>query len=290
MLLYADDTILLSSHKNPEIVAQELSSALAQCYHWFTNNKLVMHSGKTESILITSKRKQHLQNQFVIRHGDQLIRPSGSVKYLGLKINNTLSGEEVVDSVLSKCNSRLKFMYRFKDVLDQKTKKLLTSALIQCHFDYASTAWYFSLTKHLKSKLQVAQNKVVRYILNLHPRTHIGQNELDRVGILSVPDRTRQLMLNHVYNVYNGTAPSYLCCQFTPLTRLYNTRHSKANFTTKLAHGIANNNFSINGCREWNILPENIKKCQSKDNFKKMIKQYLKCQAHSRERNIFIYS
>ena len=169
MLLYADDTILLCSGKDPEFVAQQLSSALLQCYHWFTNNRLVMHSGKTESILITSKNKRHLRNKFIIRNGDQVIKPSESVKYLGLKINGTLSSQEIVDSVLTKCNSRLKFMYRFKDTLDIKTKKLLTSALIQCHFDFASTAWYFSLSKHLKTRLQIAQNKIVRYILDLYP-------------------------------------------------------------------------------------------------------------------------
>ena len=214
LLLYADDTILMASNRKPDLVAQELSSALSNCHQWFTNNKLVMHSGKTETILITSNRKKHLQKFYNIKHGDQVIKPSDSVKYLGLKIDRTLSGQEIVNSVLSKCNARLKFMYRFKDVLDLKTKKLLTSALLQCHFDYASTAWYFSLTKFLKNKLQVAQNKVVRYILDLHPRTHIGQNELDRVGILSIEDRARQLMLNHVYDIYNGSAPSYLQSKF----------------------------------------------------------------------------
>ena len=52
------------------------------------------------------------------------MKPSNSVKYLGLKIDNTLPGQEIVNSALSKCNYRLKFMDRFKDVLDLKTKKL----------------------------------------------------------------------------------------------------------------------------------------------------------------------
>ena len=61
MLLYANDTILLCSDKDPDIVSNKLSNALSNCQYCFTNNKLVMHSGKTESILITSNRKQYLK-------------------------------------------------------------------------------------------------------------------------------------------------------------------------------------------------------------------------------------
>ena len=79
-----------------------------------------------------------------------------------------------------------------------------------CNFDYAIAAWHQALSKKLKEKLQVTQNKIVRFALDLGPRAHIGQNELDRIGILSVKDRARQLMLNQMYDIFNGTAPSYL--------------------------------------------------------------------------------
>ena len=289
MLLYADDTILISSNRAVQNVIQELESALSQCHHWFNNNKLVMHSGKTESILITSKRKQHLQKEFVINYAGQVIKPSDMVKYLGLKIDSTLSGDKIVDSILTKCHSRLKFLYRYKDILSVKTKKVLTSALIQSHFDYASTAWYSALTKHLKSKLQVAQNKIARFILNLHHRAHIGQEELDRIGTLCVADRAKQLMLNHMFNVANGTAPSYLCEQFTTVNRVYYTRQSEHNFITKRAHSMAINNFYINGTKEWNALPTAIKTCRNKSQFKKLVKNHLKSQCHLRQLDPFIY-
>ena len=54
---------------------------------------------------------------------------------------------------------------------------MLTTALIQWHFDYASAAWFSGLSQKNKSKFQVLQNKVVRYLLNLTPRTHVGVNE-----------------------------------------------------------------------------------------------------------------
>jgi len=79
-------------------------------------------------------------------------------------------------SVIKKTNSRLKFLYRKKHVLAYHTEKHLAMSLIQCHFDYASPVWFYGLTKDLKSKLQVSQNKLITFVLNLEPRSHIGND------------------------------------------------------------------------------------------------------------------
>ena len=73
---------------------------------------------------------------------------------------------------------------------------MLTTALIRCHFDYAS--WFSGLSKKHKSKCQVLQNKVVRYLINLTPRTHVGVNEFKCVNMLPVNYIVYQLKL-HLY-------------------------------------------------------------------------------------------
>ena len=67
-----------------------------------------------------------------------------------------------------------------------KVKRMLTTALIQCHFDYASASWLSGLSQKNKSQFQVLQNKVVRYLLNFTPRTHVGVNEFKAVKMLPV--------------------------------------------------------------------------------------------------------
>ena len=37
---------------------------------------------------------------------------------------------------------------------------------------------------------------------------------LDSVEMLSVPDRVSQLRINHVFNIYHGRVPEYLCENF----------------------------------------------------------------------------
>ena len=119
----------------------------------------------------------------------------------------------MITKIVSKCNNKIKFLYRNAKNLDKKTKMLSTSALVQCHFDYGSSLWYTGTTCLLKKKLQITQNKVdfIRFILGLPSRSHIGPNEFSGTSMLPVPLRVDQLKLNHMYNIItNGIAPSYL--------------------------------------------------------------------------------
>ncbi len=46
LLLYADDSALLVSHKDPQVISQTLSKELQSCHHWLIDNKLSLHLGK----------------------------------------------------------------------------------------------------------------------------------------------------------------------------------------------------------------------------------------------------
>ena len=82
------------------------------------------------------------------------------------------------------------------------------------------------LSKTLQQKLQVVQNKVVRFILNLGPMSRIDNPTLDKVNMLCVDDRVCQLRLNHVHNIVHNRAPKYLYHNFVSVNEHhnYNTR------------------------------------------------------------------
>ena len=88
------------------------------------------------------------------------------------------------------------------------TKKLLVMSLIQCHFDYACSFWYMGISKLLKNRLQVTQNKIIRFVLKIDPRSHVGANEFNSIGWLPVSRRVDQIILNHVFKINPGSRPS----------------------------------------------------------------------------------
>ena len=109
---YADDSAILFADKDLKVISEKLSNVMTSCSNWLVENKLSLHLGKTECIVYCSKRKLRNVNNFKIACNGHIIESTSSVKYLGVCIDDTLSGDSIVNSIVSKVNSRLKFMYR----------------------------------------------------------------------------------------------------------------------------------------------------------------------------------
>ena len=116
LLLYANDSTIMFSHKDPDQIAHKLGKVLESDSDWLVDNKLSLHLGKTECILFWSKRKLKRVKDFKVTCNVHTFERTTSVNYLSLNIDNLLSGELVVNNILSKVNARLKFMYRHKKV------------------------------------------------------------------------------------------------------------------------------------------------------------------------------
>ena len=104
------------------------------------NNKLSLHTVNTKCILYGSKRKLRKAEEFYIECNGHKIKALNSVKYLGLNLDNQLSGEAIVNNIVQKVNTRLRFLYRQCSCLEEKLRMSVCSALIQCHLDYACSS------------------------------------------------------------------------------------------------------------------------------------------------------
>ena len=89
-------------------------------------------------------------------------------------------------------------------------RRLLCNALIQPHFDYAVSAWYPNLQKEFVNKVQVCQNKCIRFCLSLDNRSHIGAEEFRAINWLPVKDRFEQCVNVHIFKQQNNLAPKYM--------------------------------------------------------------------------------
>jgi hypothetical protein len=268
---------LLVSGRDPKTIADKLSQELDSCRQWMIDNKLSLHLGKTEAILFGTKRKLNSVEKFSVICNGNTIVTSSSVKYLGVTLDNTLSGESIASNVINKASGRLKFLYRNSDCLNLKSRKTLCSALIMCYFDYVCSSWYSALSQNHKNKIQIMQNKIVRFILGVGPRTHIGQKERDKVGMLSSHDRVMQLKLNHVFKIFHDLCPEYLKMYFNRVSSVHNysTRGSPYNFVVPHSKGQARFTFYNTAIHHWNSLPNAIKNTNDFNLFKQLVKKFL---------------
>ena len=82
-------------------------------------------------------------------------------------------------------------------------------SLIQCHFDNACSFWYMGISELLKNILQVTQNKIIRFVLKMNPRSHAGANQFKSIGWLQVSRKVNQIILNHVFKIKSGQLAHY---------------------------------------------------------------------------------
>ena len=104
---------------------------------------------------------------------------------------------------------RLKFLYRKNWFLILELRQLLCNAVIQSHFDYTCSAWYPNATQ-LKKKLQVMQNKCIRFCLQLDKISTISHKEFKDLNWLPVITRFEQCVISIVFKFINGNCPYYL--------------------------------------------------------------------------------
>ena len=290
--MYADDSALLVSGKDTQLIQESLSSELEAAREWLINNKLSLHLGKTESILFGNINliPVHPCSSIQVRCAGTTLASQTHVKYLGIDLDQSLTGERVAGKIICKSNAKLKYLYRHTNNINMK-KKLLTTGLIQCHFNYACSSWFSGLTKKYKSRLQCTQNKVIRFILNAPARTHIGLREFRLVNMLPVELRVKQLKLSLVYNVINDKAPMYMSNLINVACKQHgiNTRSSVMSLCVLYVKSFGQTFFYYTGIHAWNELPFSIQSVQNMRQFKCLLKQFLFSCLNDQEASSFIY-
>ena len=151
------------------------------------------------------------------------------------------------------------------------------NCVLQCLFDYGASSWYTNLSKSLKRKLQVNQNKMARFVLGANKMFHIGREELLSLGYLNVETRVKYLRLCHVFKIFQNQHATYMHSRFTRVCIFHNyvTRNSMYNFIVPNTSGIESKSFFNLGIRDWNALPNELKIIKSTIRFKMRLKEVL---------------
>ena len=272
--LYADDSTLIASGDNAADLGQYLSGQLASCGRWMVDNRLSLHLGKTECILIGTKHRLRAADEFRVMCDGGDVKRVDRVRYLGVMLDQHLSGQVQALGVIKKVASRLGFLYRSAAFLDHQTRRVLCNALIQPCLDYCIVSWYLGLTVSIRNRLDVVQRKMARFVLGVGPRVHIGSVTLRDLGWLTVADRVRYFSLLHVFRVRKGSGPSYLRKGFVMIADVHNHRTRASSTGYHVSGGDVDGSFGFFGKKEWNALPDRLKNLDNINAFKVKLKEY----------------
>ena len=150
-------------------------------------------------------------------------------------------------------------------------------SLIQPYIDYCSSSWYEGLSVLMKSKLDVFQRKMVRFVNGFDNRHHVGSAELLSLSWLSIPDRVKYFKLFHLFKIKHGLAPRYLSKNIVSVSdsHSYNTRGSVSNFHVSKTLSGTPSAFAYSCVKQWNELPARIKSIDSLYAFKRELRKLL---------------
>ena len=187
-----------------------------------------------------------------------------------------MSGESIALKVINKKNSRLKFLHRKNKFLTPALRRLLCYALIQPHFDYASSAWYPNLTQKMKNNIQITPSQCIRYCLQLDKMTNISKNEFETLNWLPVKDRFNQSINSIVFKYFTKQCRSYLNEVFElACPNNLRTRNSYLKLICPfLKTNMGQNALSFIGPSIWYKTSEVLKKINSINTFKHNLKKF----------------
>ena len=136
-LLFADDSSMFVSGKNPDELVNIMNAEMTKIVNWLRTNKLSLNLKKTHFIILRKKRdKITLQNDLIVY--DVVINRTNHTRFLGVMVDQHLTFESHVKYIKGKISRGIGILYKAKRILKESS---LYYAFIYPYFTYCITVW-----------------------------------------------------------------------------------------------------------------------------------------------------
>ena len=130
-------------------------------YKWLLANKISLNCSKTE-LIIFHKVRQKMNFKLKIKLNGHKLYPSDNIKYLGVYLDSTLSGEAHCKVLATKLRRANGLLSKVRHYVPKKELKSLYHALFASHLTYGLQVWGQEKNLDMITKIQ---NRALR-ILN----------------------------------------------------------------------------------------------------------------------------
>ena len=274
--LYADDTVLYYSDKDPQVVESVLNDELNKVFKWMNENKLKLNCTKTVGMLLGTRYMLARHDNLHFKINDINIKNVESVKYLGLLIDRELKWNIQIEKMCSKIGKMIGFLGRLRYFVSESILKIIYSSIILPHFDYADVVWQSASKKYLEL-LQKLQNRAGRVILKINPYSHTSTSHIhDILKWKKLYVRQEEHMHIMMFKIVHDLAPEYMKRSILNKPNRYFLRNICNLSLPKPRTNNCKRTFYYRAASLYNKLPLNIRSASTIQCFKTNLKKYLK--------------
>ncbi len=264
--------ISVSGDSNHKVITK-LTDVMSLVSKWFRFNKLSVNYSKTKFMLFGSNNRKLENCADSINIGGNSIERTNTYKYLGIKLDQTLSFSNHVEYMRAKSIGKIRLLGKIALILPSNTSLFLYRSLVLPIFDYADYVWD-CLSQQDALTLQKLQNMALRNILNVPRRTHTNYTHIQLHQDMLHTRRSKHTA-TFMYQVYKGEAPPMFELMFSKLEnvreRITRANSSMQFYTPRVNLEMSKRNLRYKGVKIWELVPDDVKLAPSKHAFKRAV-------------------
>ena len=275
---YVDDaTYVLTNNNRMEnqlIVAKKLEKIST----FLNDNNLVVNQDKTLiAELMTSQKRCKLKTapptlKVKDKKGNwKVIISSQKERILGINLQENLSWEAQVNigekALFPEVRKVIGAIKHIRNLTDNKTRLLLANSLVMSRILYLLPIWGGASNKITK-ELQVIMNLTARYVTNLSKRTK-GMTLMNRCGWLMADELIEHQSLILMWKLVYLQKPYHV-------SQKIEVEDDKTLSTNRARLKTVNLGWRWRTVKQWNHLPDDLRKCENLHRFKTKLKEHIK--------------
>ena len=278
--LYADDTTLFDIGISRLAIESNLQIALNSLSKWCKENGMVINTGKTKLMLITTHQKRAAMNTDILflNLNNQNLNTIKNDKILGVVVDNNLSWSSHIDNICKKIKSNLWLLTRIKEYLSVDHRIQFYKTYIQPHIDYCNIVWGGTSPSNLDRIFRL-QKRACKVILDYNVDNIF--DSMQDLKILTVFERLFLRKAKFMFKVEKSLTPPYI-------NEMFHLRNQ--NESLPLLRSTASSNFipprprkeifkqsiMYSGPIIWNSLPPELKSLNTVNSFHNFFIKWLK--------------
>ena len=245
--MYADDTTLFYIGSSVDALCDGLNRTLGDVHNWCRNNKLTIHNGKSEVMVIN--RKRFIGPLKPVSLGNTTLSYVNTSTCLGVVIDSKLSWQPQITAVCKIFSQKVKYLKRLR-VLPKKVLEAIYFRSIAPSATYGILVWgtCSPALLHNVERIYLRAAKIIHGLADVNSETlkYIRWQPLINVYKLK--------LTSLMYSVYYGLAPKSICDLFNKTEpRHYHLRRAEGFNVPKYNYSIGRTSLSYRGayCLEY---------------------------------------